>query len=59
MIATAISTSADAKSSAGAGRYYCGEPPIDWSPPWEKRRTDGHDRLACHLMLREQRKKLK
>lgn len=59
IMATALSTSADAKSSTGAGRYFCGEAPIDWSPPWEKPRTDGPDSLACHLMLREQRKKAK
>lgn len=59
MMATALSTSAAAKSRTGPGRYFCGETPIDWSPPWEKPRTDGHDSLACHLMLREQRKKAK
>lgn len=59
LIATALSTTADATTRSRRSGYFCGEPPADWSPPWEKRQSDDHDRLACHMMMREHRKKMK
>jgi hypothetical protein len=57
MIATLFSLSMAGEKSGGSDRFFCGSAPPGWIPPGQKRRPDRPDDLACHLAIREPRKR--